>query len=88
MHKWRVASTARFPIFGSTSAVYSRGPANDFGRLKLQAVQHAMIRLGWCRRHINKQVGCIVRVFGWGVGQELVRADVAQALREVNGLRK
>jgi integrase len=68
--------------------LYGREPANDFGPLKLQAVQQAMIRAGWGRRHINKQVGRIVRMFGWGVSQELVRADVAQALREVKGLHK
>jgi len=68
--------------------MYGREPANDFGPLKLQAVQQAMIRLAWGRKHINKQVGRIVRIFAWGVSQELVRADVAQALREVKGLHK
>jgi integrase len=47
-----------------------------------------MISQGWGRRHINKQIGRIVRMFSWGVSQELIRADVAQALREVKGLHK
>lgn len=68
--------------------MYGREPANDFGPLKLQAVQQAMLRLGWLRKSINKQCQRIVRIFGWGVSQELVRADVAQALREVKGLHK
>jgi integrase len=67
-------------------AMYGREAASDFGPLKLQAVQQAMIRLGWCRRQINKQVGRVVRMFAWGVSREMVKADVAQALREVSGL--
>jgi site-specific recombinase XerD len=65
--------------------VYGRELVNDFGPLKLQAVQQAMIREGWARKHINKQISRIVRMFAWGVSQELVKADVAQALREVRG---
>lgn len=80
--------TALVSAANIVSAMYGREPVNGFGPLKLQAVQQAMIRLGWVRRHINKQVGRIVRIFGWGVSQELVRADVAQALREVKGLHK
>jgi integrase len=68
--------------------MYGDEPASTFGPLRLQAVQQAMIRAGWVRKHINKQVGRIVRIFSWGVAQELVRADVAQALREVKGLHQ
>jgi integrase len=68
--------------------LYGSELANDFGPLKLQAVQQAMIRAGWSRRSINKQIGRIVRMFAWGVAQELVRPDVAHGLREVPGLRK
>jgi integrase len=38
------------------------------------------------RKLINQRIGRIVRMFAWGVSQELVKADVAQALREVPGL--
>ena len=47
-----------------------------------------MIHAGLSRKHINKQVSRIVRMFAWGVAQELVSPEVAQALREVNGLHK
>jgi hypothetical protein len=30
--------------------MYGRQPANNFGPLRLQAVQQRMIQLGWCRR--------------------------------------
>jgi hypothetical protein len=42
---------------------YGRELVNDFGPLKLQAVQQAMIRKGWARKHINKQISRIVRMF-------------------------
>jgi integrase len=67
-------------------SLYGREPANDFRPLKLQAVQQAMIRLDWGRKHINKQVSRVVRIFAWGVAQELVPPEIAQALREVKGL--
>jgi hypothetical protein len=68
--------------------LYGRESASDFGPLKLQAAQQAMIRLGWARSTINKSTGRIVRMFRWGVRQEIVPAAVAQALREVGGLHK
>jgi hypothetical protein len=68
--------------------LYANELANSFGPLKLQVVQQAMIRAGRSRKHINKQTGRVVRMFSWGVARELVRADVAQALREVKGLHK
>jgi integrase len=68
--------------------LYGREPVNSFGPLKLQALQQAMIRADWTRRNINKQIQRIVRMFAWGVSQEVVKPDVAQALREVKGLHK
>jgi hypothetical protein len=66
--------------------LYGREPVNSFGPLKLQALQQAMIRADWTRKNINKQIQRIVRMFAWGVSQEVVKPDVAQALREVKGL--
>jgi integrase len=68
--------------------MYGREPANEFGPLKLKAAQQAMIKLGWVRDSINKHTNRIVRMFRWGIGQQLVRTDIAQALREVGGLHK
>jgi integrase len=68
--------------------LYGREPVNDLGPLKLQAVQQAMLRADWTRKNINKQVQRIVRMFRWGVSQELVKPAVTQALGEVQGLHK
>jgi integrase len=80
--------TAILSALKFVNKLYAREAANDFGPLKLQAIQQAMITAGLCRRHINKQIGRIIRMYAWGVSQELVRADVAMALREVKGLHK
>jgi integrase len=66
--------------------LYGKLPAAEFGPLKLQAVQQAMIRAGWSRKNINKQVGRVVRMFAWAVTKELLPKDAAVALREVPGL--
>jgi integrase len=68
--------------------LYGRELADDFGPLKLQAVQHAMIRAGWSRKNINKQVGRVVRIFKWAVSKEMVRPDLEHSLRTVAGLQQ
>src|SRR4029453_12636179 len=68
--------------------LYGRELASEFGPLKLNAVQQAMIRVGWTRMHINKQVGRVIRMFAWVVSKEMIRAHVAHALGEVPGLRQ
>jgi integrase len=80
--------TAILSAAGIVKRLYARDPASSFGPLKLQAVQQAMIRANWSRKHVNKQISRVVRMFGWGVSQELVPGAVAHALREVKGLHK
>jgi integrase len=60
----------------------------DFGPKALKAVREVMVDLGWSRKYINKQMGRIVRMFKWGVSEELVAPAVYQALATVPGLRK
>ena len=59
----------------------------EFGPLRLQAIRERMIRAGWRRKSINKQVGRIRRMFKWGVSQELVPTSTLAALDTVPGLR-
>jgi len=60
----------------------------DFGPRALKAVRSVMIDHGWSRKYINKQVGRIVRMFKWGVSEEIVGPSVHQALATVSGLRQ
>jgi integrase len=43
---------------------------------------------GWARKHINSCVGCVKRMFKWGVAEELIPPSVYQGLQAVEGLRK
>jgi hypothetical protein len=56
--------------------LYGRELVNEFGPLKLQAIQHAMIQADLSRGLINKQISRIKRIFRWGVAQELVPPHV------------
>lgn len=58
------------------------------GPLALQAVQAYLVGKELTRVGVNERIGGIRRIFKWGVAQELVPADVYQALMCVSGLRK
>jgi len=68
--------------------LYGTLPASEFRALRLQAVRDRMVELGWARRHVNKQVGRIVRMFKWAVAQELVDSGVYDSLKAVAGLKR
>lgn len=59
-----------------------------FGPKALKAVQQRMVGQGWSRKYINKQIGRIVRMLKWGVGEQLVRPGTWHALQAVEGLKK
>ena len=69
-------------------ALYGSAYAECFGPLALEAVRDRMIEHGWCRKHINKQVGRVVRIFKWAASKQLVAPDIYEALRTVEGLKK
>jgi len=68
--------------------LYQDTLADQFGPLCLQAVRQRMIQIGWCRKHINKQISRVRRMFRFGVASELVRAETYQALTAVADLKK
>ncbi len=68
--------------------LYGSTPVGSFGPLALKAVRDEMVRAGNCRSEINRRVGRVVRLFKWGVAEELVPPGVLEALRAVAGLRK
>jgi hypothetical protein len=62
--------------------LYGRQSAAEFGPLKLQAVQQRMVQLDWSRKHINKQVSRLIRMFRWAASQELVPGQLPFDLRQ------
>lgn len=69
-------------------ARYADTPVDQFGPLTLKAIREELISRGYVRKCINQRVGCIKRMFKWGVANELVPAPVYQALQAVEGLKQ
>ncbi len=78
--------------------LYGNLPAKEFSPLKLKAVRQIMIdgyehpkygsQHALCRGVINHRVARILRIFKWAVSEELVQAEVYQALKTVRGLER
>jgi hypothetical protein len=65
--------------------LYGSTQAREFGPLKLKAVRQVMIDSNLSRNVINQRIGRIVRVFKWGVENDLVPPGVHHALQAVRG---
>jgi integrase len=68
--------------------LYRHTPAKDFGPLALKAVRVSMVKNGWARGYINSCIGCVKRMFKWGVENELLPASTNHALQTVPGLKR
>jgi integrase len=68
--------------------LYGHTMAQHFGPLALKAVRELMVKQQWTRGYINSCVGCIKRMFKWGVENELVPASLYHGLQAVAGLKK
>ncbi|MDB5351653.1 MAG: site-specific tyrosine recombinase XerC [Planctomycetota bacterium] len=67
--------------------LYGLTRAGDFGPSALKLVREEMIRANLARTTINQRIGRIVRVFRWGVEDEMIPPALLQALRAVAGLQ-
>lgn len=63
-------------------------PVASFGPLQLKTVRQAMIDSGLCRNVVNQRTHRLVRLFGWGVEEAMVPAQVHWGLKAVKGLKK
>jgi integrase len=67
--------------------LYGSSLAREFGPLCLTAVRAEFIEAGCCRSVVNGRVRRIVRLFKWGLSQQLVPPMTHHALTSVEGLR-
>ena len=72
----------------SLRRLYGGTQAAAFGPLALKVIQREMIKLGWCRKYVNCQLGRIKQIFRWAVSQELAPATISHGLASVEGLRE
>ncbi len=68
--------------------LYSGVSVRDFGCRKLTTLQNLFVSKGYARTQVNRFVCCIKRVFSWGVKEELVPVEIADALKHIDALRK
>lgn len=76
------------PVLKLVKEMYGREAISQFGPLSLKAVREKLITRGQSRSFINQNVRRIVRMFRWGVANELVTPDTLKALEAVEGLRR
>jgi hypothetical protein len=69
--------------------LYGDIAVDELSPKKLKTVRRQMVKTGrLCRNQINDYMRRIVRIFRWGVEEELVRGATWDALKAVNALRK
>jgi integrase len=68
--------------------LYGRTPVTEFGPNRLRAVRAEMVRIGWCRTHINKQISRIRSLFRWAASHELAPEAAYRRLATVEPLRR
>ena len=54
----------------------------------MKAVRAAMVEKGWCRQHVNKQVGRLRQLFRWATENELAPPSVYHGLQAVAGMKQ
>jgi len=74
-------------VAGPLIRVAGSTPLSLFGPIALDRVRAELVRIGWCRQYINRQVNRIRRVFKWGVSKELHPSSVLEGLRSLDPLR-
>lgn len=76
-------------VVGFLVEIYRGLDVNEFSPKKLKTCRSQMVKAGTlCRRMINDYTRKIVRIFGWGVEEELVRGTTWQNLKAVKSLKK
>jgi integrase len=68
--------------------LYGHTLARDFGPIAFKTCREAILEAGRSRSTVNSYANRVKRMFRWGVENELVRAEVYQALQAVSGLRR
>jgi integrase len=68
--------------------LFGRTLISDFTPQALKLVRAEMVRMGWCRNHVNAAVRRVRRCFRWGVEEGIVPHGVLGAISAVSALKK
>ena len=75
-------------VFRPLRRLYADSRAVEFGPKRLKVVRQDLVDHGLSRKHINKQIGRIVRAFKHAASEEWIPVATYQALTTVEGLKK
>jgi integrase len=67
---------------------YSGLPAHEFSPNKLRTLRVEFVKRGYVRQQCNKRAGHVRSIFKWGVSHELIAADIWNALRSLEYIKK
>ena len=81
--RFTIQSTLR-----ALNTIAADDPVEQFGPARLREVRDEMIRRGWSRPTINRNISKVRTVFKWAAGRELLDIAVYQRLTAVEPLRK
>jgi len=62
---------------------YGDQPIGTFGPKRMSAIRQHFIKADNCRRYVNEQTRNVIRIFKYGVVQELVEANWSQVPRRM-----
>jgi integrase len=69
-------------------ALYGTVGVTEFDLRRLKLLREGMIDSGLCRNTVNKRVGHVVRIFGWGAEEEIVPPETYGTLRALKPLKR
>ncbi|HVS71998.1 MAG TPA: site-specific integrase [Phycisphaerae bacterium] len=67
---------------------YASLAAHDYGPNCLRASRAEMVRIGWSRRQINRQISRVRGLFRWAASHEMVHESVYNQLATVESLKR
>lgn len=70
------------------TGLYGTTKANDFKPSRFKAIRQILIDKGHSRKHINRQMDRIRRIWRWGVEHEMVSVEASGALDAIARLKK
>lgn len=82
----RGGTDARFTT-PTVSELFGDLQVSSFGPKCLKRLREVWVAAGLSRKVINGRTGMVRRIFRWGVSEEIVRVEVYDSLKTVEGLR-
>jgi integrase len=81
------APTTYKPALRALRRLYGDIAAVDFGPLAFKTVIAEMVKQGWSRKYVNKNLHRIKRMVKWAKNEQMIPGSVYDAIRDIDGLK-